>query len=151
MEAYKSRLSKKHEKDANVLIVEILNCCFEWSAIVELQKDQKTKKKERKKVDEFKDPSHLKSGRKPMYKELFLDEYCTELKVKKGPSYGEMTFSFNGKNKEKVADLLLLYRLLKRERNKINHMSSTADRADQATLDRVLKMFVDVGRQAYQK
>ena len=151
MEAYKSRLSKKHEKDANVLIVEILNCCFEWSSIVELQKDQKTKKKERKKVDEFKDPSHLKSGRKPMYKELFLDEYCTELKVKKGPSYGEMTFSFNGKNKEKVADLLLLYRLLKRERNKINHMSSTADRADQATLDRVLKMFVDVGRQAYQK
>ena len=48
-------------------------------------------------------------------------------------------------------DLLLLYRLLKTERNKINHMSSTADRADQATLDRVLKMFVDVGRQAYQK
>ena len=62
-----------------------------------------------------------------------------------------MTFSFNGKNKEKVVDLLLLYRLLKTERNKINHMSSTADRADQATLDRVLKMFVDVGRQAYQK
>lgn len=149
MKAYKNRLGKKHEKDANVLIVEILFCCFKWSEIVKLQYNQKTKKQERKKVDEFKDPSHLKSGRNPMYKELFLDEYCTELKVK-GQSYGEMTFSFNGKNKEKVVDLLLLYRLLKTERNKINHMSSTADRADQATLDRVLKMFVDVGRQAYQ-
>ena len=150
MKAYKNRLGKKHEKDANVLIVEILFCCFKWSEIVKLQYNQKTKKQERKKVDEFKDPSHLKLGRNPMYKELFLDEYCTELKVK-GQSYGEMTFSFNGKNKEKVVDLLLLYRLLKTERNKINHMSSTADRADQATLDRVLKMFVDVGRQAYQK
>ena len=118
MTAYKNRLGKKHEKDANVLIVEILFCCFKWSGIVELQYNQKTKKQERKKVDEFKNPSHLKLGRKPMYKELFLDEYCTELKVN-GQSYGEMTFSFNGKNKEKVADLLLLYRLLKRERNKL--------------------------------
>lgn len=60
----------------------------------------------------------------------------------------------NSSNPEKIKYtkyLLLLYKLLRIERNKFNHMSSSKERADQELLGKVIKLFIEVGRSVAQK
>lgn len=51
---------------------------------------------------------------------------------------------------EEIMDMLLLYKLLKNERNNFNHMSERKNRADQETLGRVINLFIKVGKEVYQ-
>ena len=46
-------------------------------------------------------------------------------------------------------DMILLYKLLKNERNKFNHMSDKNDRADQLLLGKVIRLFIECGREVY--
>lgn len=47
-------------------------------------------------------------------------------------------------------DMLLLYKLLKNERNNFNHMSDSSLRADQNTLGQAIRMFIECGRKVYE-
>ena len=51
---------------------------------------------------------------------------------------------------EKVLDMLLLYKLLKNERNNFNHMVANKPRADQETLGKAIKLFINLGREVYE-
>lgn len=55
----------------------------------------------------------------------------------------------NGTNADTVMDMILLYKLLKNERNKFNHMSDKNDRADQLLLGKVIRLFIECGREVY--
>ncbi len=45
--------------------------------------------------------------------------------------------------------MILLYKLLKNESNKFNHMFDKNDRADQETLGKVIRLFIECGREVY--
>lgn len=50
------------------------------------------------------------------------------------------------KKAEHAMYLILLYKLLKNERNKFNHMAKKDERVDQNVLGRVIRLFIEVGR-----
>ena len=52
----------------------------------------------------------------------------------------------DSKKAVRVMELILLYKLLKNERNKFNHMAPNKERADQELLGKVIKLFIEVGR-----
>ncbi len=63
---------------------------------------------------------------------------------------GTLHISVNHKvDANQVMDMILLYKLLKNERNNFNHMAETGTRADQETLGRVIKLFIDLGNEVY--
>ena len=51
---------------------------------------------------------------------------------------------------DNIMDMLLLYKLLKNERNNFNHMSDSSLRADQNTLGQAIRMFIECGRKVYE-
>ena len=53
-------------------------------------------------------------------------------------------------NQNRVIDLLLLYKLLKSERNNFNHMSEDNVRASREKLGGTIRIFIKMGRRVYE-
>lgn len=146
MEKLKIQLSKKHEKDENMVIFQIVLRCSKWKDIM---------KKGPKSVSSFEDEMSLKKGRQDKY---YNDEKNLNMPVEypyrkdgkwQTEELGTLEITINSK-KEKVLDMLLMYGLLKNERNNFNHMSENKPRADQETLGKAIKLFIKLGREVYE-
>ena len=48
-----------------------------------------------------------------------------------------------------IMDMLLLYKLLKNERNDFNHMLEKNTKADKQTLGQAIQLFIEYGRKVY--
>ena len=98
--------------------------------------------------DSFDSTANLKNGRNTLY------QNAKEIEVipakAKDQKYGELKIVFKENMEDQIMDMILLYKLLKRERNNFNHMSEKKDRADQETLGRVINLFIKVGKEVYQ-
>lgn len=134
----KWKLNKRYESDENMLVTQIAVGCFKWNSIVY----------KGKKVDEFDDLNHLVQGRN--------DKYTTPDKMNnlvakvKNVEIGSLHITVNPQvDANQVMDMILLYKLLKNERNNFNHMAETGTRADQETLGKVIKLFIDLGNEVY--
>ena len=135
------KLLKKHlEKDANLVVNQIARQYFTWTFIV--------KEKNGKKVDKFNTRSNLKKARTANYR---TSNQLRNVNILYGQlSLGTMNISIKkGIDADTVMDMILLYKLLKNERNKFNHMSDKNDRADQETLGKVIRLFIECGREVY--
>lgn len=136
----KELLKKRFEKDANLVVDQIARQYFTWTFIV--------KEKNGKKVDKFNTRSNLKQARTANYRTLNQLKNVNIMYDK--VSLGTMNiFIKKGINADTVMDMILLYKLLKNERNKFNHMSDKNDRADQETLGKVIRLFIECGREVY--
>ena len=144
LQILKEKLSKKYESDENMLVTQIAMGCFRWGSIVY----------EGKKVDAFSSLAHLKKGRRKEYKTPDkMSNMVAKIKDNKSGELidmGTLHISVNHKvDANQVMDMILLYKLLKNERNNFNHMEETGTRADQETLGRVIKLFIDLGNEVY--
>lgn len=149
MKKLKTKLSKNYEKDENMVIYQIGLVCSKWNDIM-IKTDRGPKP-----VTSFVDERSLKRGRRDIYynNEKNLD-IPVEYKYKKDGKrktevLGTLEITANSKL-EKVLDMLLLYKLLKNERNNFNHMVANKPRADQETLGKAIKLFINLGREVYE-
>lgn len=149
LEALKKKLHKEYEKDENMVIFQIALEYFKWNEIMKKKKNRVIS------VCEFESEESLKSARSKAYdnvgKRVNLplkytykkdQEYVTEI-------VGNADIEIQAENEEKVLNLVLLYKLLKKERNNFNHMSENNLRADQETLGKAIKLFIKIGREVY--
>ena len=136
----KKTLKKGFEKDANLVVDQIARQYFTWTSIV--------KEKNGKKIDKFNIRSNLKKARTVNYR---TSNQLRNVNILYGQlSLGTMNISIKkGIDADSVMDMILLYKLLKNERNKFNHMSDKNDRADQETLGKVIRLFIECGREVY--
>lgn len=139
----KTYLNKEWAKDENMIIDGIGIQCFKWNSIKESGKD----------VNEFNDRSRLKNARTDGYKTVkrkwsVRNSYYNKIEKKSKVIWSTISIK-NGTNADTVMDMILLYKLLKNERNKFNHMSDKNDRADQETLGKVIRLFIECGREVY--
>ena len=133
--------NKRYECDENMLVTQIAMECFDWYSIVS----------KGKKVDNFDNLDHLVQGRKEEYQTLNdTNNMIVNANDKKKKLVGELHISINSQvNANQVMDMILLYKLLKQERNNFNHMAETGARADQGTLGKVIRLFIEVGNKVY--
>ena len=142
----KNSAHKNYERNDNFVISQIAFECFIWTAIM----DKKTKKSNIKKP--------LKWGRNQRYMKEFpenkIDATVTEKKDKERKErkkIGEIcNIQIDSNKYDNIMDMLLLYKLLKNERNNFNHMSDSSLRADQNTLGQAIRMFIECGRKVYE-
>ncbi len=139
----KTYLNKEWAKDENMIIDGIGIQCFKWNSIKESGKD----------ANEFDDRSKLKNARTDGYKTVkrkwsVRNSYYNKIEKKSKVIWSTISIK-NGTNADTVMDMILLYKLLKNERNKFNHMSDKNDRADQETLGKVIRLFIECGREVY--
>lgn len=139
----KTYLNKEWAKDENMIIDGIGIQCFKWNSIKESGKD----------ANEFNDRSRLKNARTDGYKTVkrkwsVRNSYYNKIEKKSKVIWSTISIK-NGTNADTVMDMILLYKLLKNERNKFNHMSDKNDRADQETLGKVIRLFIECGREVY--
>lgn len=139
----KTYLNKEWAKDENMIIDGIGIQCFKWNSIKESGKD----------ANEFDDRSKLKNARTDGYKTVkrkwsVRNSYYNKIEKKSKVIWSTISIK-NGVNADTVMDMILLYKLLKNERNKFNHMSDKNDRADQETLGKVIRLFIECGREVY--
>lgn len=149
LETLKRKLNKKYEKDENFIIGQIGVECFWWEAIC--FRDKNTNQIRCSNLN------NLRAGRKSDYAntEAFHD---VKVKIKKDKtlknSYpeelGTMKLTILRKNQDQVIDLLLLYKLLKSERNNFNHMSESNVRASREKLGETIHVFLKIGRSVYE-
>lgn len=80
-----------------------------------------------------------------------IDVTVTEKKDKERKKIGEIcNIQIDSNKYDNIMDMLLLYKLLKNERNNFNHMSDSSLRADQNTLGQAIRMFIECGRKVYE-
>ena len=63
---------------------------------------------------------------------------------------GTLNVTIHCKNKMRVMRMLLLYKILKNERNNFNHMSESGMRANKEELGDAIQKFVSTGKGVYQ-
>lgn len=144
LQTLKERLKKTFEKDENIIISQIGVECFKWSHIC--FKDKKTNQ------IRYSDLKNLRLGRKDKYRKSE-DFQKIGVSVKKGDYYenlGNMKIIILRENQNRVIDLLLLYKLLKSERNNFNHMSEDNVRASREKLGGTIRIFIKMGRRVYE-
>lgn len=155
LQEVKDLLKKNYEEDENLLLSQFAYECVAWSDIT-------TKKGIP--VASFEDIDQLrKKGFVKKYKvQKETVGYGIYYKEKDG-NFSRGIYDYNMKKERmEVMDVILncdgeeeatrircfvlLYYLLKNERNKYNHMIQNKVRADQETLGKVLKMFLDIAK-----
>mgnify|MGYP003210553517 CR=1 FL=1 len=127
---------------------------FKWQSIMLMKK--KGSEVKVYSVDSFRNTKNLKQGRELQYRDANkIDIIQVERKYTKNKkccieNLGDMKVKLKKGCEEEIMDMLLLYKLLKNERNNFNHMSERKNRADQETLGRVINLFIKVGKEVYQ-
>ena len=155
LQEVKDLLKKNYEEDENLLLSQFAYECVAWSDIT-------TKKGIP--VASFEDIDQLR-------KKGFVKKYKVQKETvgygiyykEKNETFSRGIYDYNMKKERmEVMDVILncdgeeeatrircfvlLYYLLKNERNKYNHMIQNKVRADQETLGKVLKMFLDIAK-----
>ena len=155
LQEVKDLLKKNYEEDENLLLSQFAYECVAWSDIM-------TKKGIP--VASFEDIDQLR-------KKGFVKKYKVQKETvgygiyykEKNENFSRGIYDYNMKKERmEVMDVILncdgeeeatrircfvlLYYLLKNERNKYNHMIQNKVRADQETLGKVLKMFLDIAK-----
>ena len=144
MDTIKSNLSKFHEKDENVLIGQVVWECFKWRTICE--------KDEKRDIVRCKNLQQLERGIKKEYENPDnLHKISIVQKINgKNQKIGTMDVTIECRNKQRVMELLLLYKMLKNERNNFNHMSYKAVRANREQLGNAIRVFITTGKEVYE-
>ena len=147
LEILKESLKKSFEKNDNLVISQIGFECFSWRAIVDTDRNGKLKQ-----LHKFESAQSLSNGRKPIYKNGFSrNQVPVKIKERGGwVTIGHINLVIDRKKQGNIMDLILLYKLLKNERNNFNHMSEKSARADQKTLGDAIHLFIEVGRKVYE-
>ena len=118
----KKESGKGYETDENFVIGQIIFECFKWGSIVYKNRQDKIINNI-KIIESINLPSSkIINARKSEYSDGFPDEGIN-IKNKEGNVIGNLKVYVIDKNCDDVMNLLLLYKLLKRERNNFNHMS----------------------------
>lgn len=144
LQTLKERLKKTFEKDENIIISQIGVECFKWSHIC--FKDKNTNQ------IRYSNLKNLRAGRKDEYRKPE-DFHEIRVSIKKGGYYenlGKMKVTILRENQNRVIDLLLLYKLLKAERNNFNHMAEDNVRASREKLGETIRTFIKIGRRVYE-
>ena len=140
--ALKKQLHKEFEKNENLVVDQIGIQYFAWKSIMEGEKGKASK------VDKFNNCSNFKNARSHNYRES--NQLGNINIMYRNMPLGSMNVSIKkGVNVNSVMNMILLYKLLKNERNKFNHMSEKDVRADQETLGKVIRLFIECGRKVY--
>lgn len=156
-EKLKKEIGKTYIKDNKNLVFDQIGLqYFRWSYLVRENNGKRIK------TDKFNNRSEFAKSRTDKYRAenkwwnmdvVYLkkvedkDTGKTEYKEEK---IGTMDVAIKkGVNADTVMDMILLYKLLKNERNKFNHMSDKNDRADQLLLGKVIRLFIECGREVY--
>lgn len=144
----KKVFGKGYETDENFVIGQIVFECFKWGSIV--YKNWQDKPISNINIIESINlpSSKIANARKSEYRNGFPDEGI-KIKNKEGNVICNLKVYVIEKNYDDVINLLLLYKLLKRERNNFNHMSDSTCRADQETLGKTIRKFIELGRKIY--
>lgn len=125
------KLSKTFENEENTVVNQIAYKCFGWKSICN-------------KAGVAKDLKNLKKGRNEAYlssgNRLFIEFTQKE----------HMTVDIHCKNSNRVMNMILLYKLLKAERNNFNHMSEEGVRASREQLGETISIFLATGRRVYE-
>ena len=119
----KKRLKKEYEKDSNMVISQMAFECCSWNGFYFKGKQNDLEK--------------LEQG----FKKRNIDNIKIEQDIE---------ITINCKNKEKVMKMILLYKILKNERNNFNHMSENGKRASKEKLKKAIGIFIETGREVYQ-
>lgn len=144
------KLKKTNENKKNTMVTQLAIQFFKWQSIMLMKK--KGSEVKVYSVDSFRNTKNLKQGRELQYRDANkIDIIQVERKYTKNKkccieNLGDMKVKLKKGCEEEIMDMLLLYKLLKNERNNFNHMSERKNRADQETLGRVIK----VGKEVYQ-
>ena len=126
LEKLKKRLKKGYEKDSNMVISQMaFECCSRNGFYF------KGKQNDLEKLEQ------LEQG----FKKRNIDNIKIEQDIE---------ITINCKNKEKVMKMILLYKILKNERNNFNHMSENGKRASKEKLKKAIGIFIETGREVYQ-
>ena len=136
----KVKLNKTYEEDVNVVIGTMIRDIFWWRGFYIEKKDLPN--------GYFVDLQRLNTGRDRAYKEAD-DLNNIDIKIKY-QTIGFLHLDICCKEKNSVMDMLLLYKLLKAERNNFNHMSESAVRADRDYLGKAIDTFLKIGKQVYE-
>lgn len=137
-----AKLKKKHEPEENVIIRQMIYQCYKWTHLRYLEKKSSDIK--------YSDLENLRNGRNQDYQvpdNLHNIEIC---KNKNEETVGIIDLDIHCNNKDQVMDMLLLYKLLKSERNKFNHMPENTVRADRKHLGNAIDTFIKIGRCVYE-
>lgn len=135
----KKELRKNFEKDENIVISQIAFECFRWKSIIDGDTREPVMGTERQ----------LAEGRKRRYRDRIPQNKVDV--IYRGNTIGEICgIAFGNAQYDDIMDMLLLYKLLKNERNNFNHMSDSSLRADQNTLGQAIRMFIECGRKVYE-
>ena len=148
------KLKKTNENKKNTMVTLLAIQFFKWQSIMLMKK--KGSEVKVYSVDSFRNTKNLKQGRELQYRDANkIDIIQVERKYTKNKkccieNLGDMKVKLKKGCEEEIMDMLLLYKLLKNERNNFNHMSERKNRADQETLGRVINLFIKVGKEVYQ-
>lgn len=142
LQKLKDTLRKKNEKDENVLLSQLVMQCFQWNALCWKNKSGKV---------QYADLKKLSDGIRVEYtRPESLHPFKVETRKGSVSQYiGTIDVDIHCKNKMRVMRLFLLYKLLKNERNKFNHMAENDVRADKAHLGEAINLFIKTGEAVY--
>ena len=139
----KNQVNKSWESDQNYVVNQIVFECFWWRRIVITNENHQVTGTC---IDGH---NNLSNGRKHGYKFAIPDN---SIPVKRnGNVIGTIDDVRILGNYDDTMNLLLLYKLLKNERNGFNHMASDETRADYTTLGNAIEKFIEVGRKVYEQ
>lgn len=139
----KCKLRKKNEEDVNVITSHLGVEMFQWGSICYNKNG----------IRKCNIDNDLMKGRKKDYQTLEKLQNITLYTYnnnKRDKQIGNMSVDIHCKDQNKVMDMLLLYKILKKERNNFNHMLENDVRATKAELGEVIRMFIEKGRYVYE-
>lgn len=140
LEKMKEKLGKEYEKDDNIVISQIVYECFKWKSIMYVVEGNKI-------INNIKKRYKFKHARKDKYKDGFPNN---EIDINIDDIEENKLFVNVDDNKfDDIMDMLLLYKLLKNERNDFNHMLEKNTKADKQTLGQAIQLFIEYGRKVY--
>lgn len=140
LEKMKEKLGKEYEKYDNIVISQIVYECFKWKSIMYVVEGNKI-------INNIKKRYKFKHARKDKYKDGFPNN---EIDINIDDIEENKLFVNVDDNKfDDIMDMLLLYKLLKNERNDFNHMLEKNTKADKQTLGQAIQLFIEYGRKVY--
>ena len=155
LDLIQEKLGKTYESYENTFINQVAFASFKWQSLTfkfKEELDQPPRKS---------DLNNLKIGRNENYKNPSEVKEVTS-KVKKIKVTLKVKFDKNV-NREKLWDMIFMYKLLKQERNNFNHMVMNSKnkvdlntkskiiswKTDQKTLSKAIELFIDLNKEVY--
>lgn len=137
----KAKLNKKYEKNDNLVVSQLAIEYCQWNGIYDKDNYNNIRKNDLKKLDQ--------GIKEDKYQKDIVGSHKMVIEVKR-EKIGTLNVTIHCKNKMRVMRMLLLYKILKNERNNFNHMSESGMRANKEELGDAIQKFVSTGKGVYQ-